>query len=238
MQQTDSQEEKVKRLIAVREYLGLNQSNLAKQLGLSQPKLSAIEKGREGKFILNSISSKLKDIFNVSKDWFETGKGEMFLEKFPSENDEVQRKSEEDNLKGIPMYNAPGAGGSVEIYTDSDSAKIVGYLNFPGITKGSFALPVYGNSMYPYLENGVWTVLRPIENKTVIDWGNVYYVEWEDYRMYKRLLQSDILDEVILWSDNQEELINDRPKFSPIHIKKTDIRTLCLVTDIYKKTNN
>jgi phage repressor protein C with HTH and peptisase S24 domain len=140
--------------------------------------------------------------------------------------------------KGIPMYNSPGSASGVEIYTDPESTKVVGHLNFPGIIKGSFALQVYGNSMSPTLEDGSWAILRPIENKLSINWGQVYYIEYHDYRVFKRLLASENEDEVILWSDNQHEMINGRPKHSSVTINKTEIRRLSLVTDIYKKSNH
>lgn len=138
---------------------------------------------------------------------------------------------------GIPMWNMPGAASNVEMYGDPKDVKIIGYLNIPGATKDSFALPVHGNSMYPTLESGSWCVLRPINDSTDIVWGEIYYIEWGDYRMFKRLLYSDNTDDVILWSDNQAETIKDRPRHSPITIKKERIKKLCLLTDILKKPN-
>lgn len=143
----------------------------------------------------------------------------------------------EDELNQIPMYNFPAAAGEVEVYGNPNDVKIVGYLNIPGAHKNSFALPAYGHSMYPTIANGDWAVNRPIEDTTEIVWGEIYYIEWADYKMYKRLLTGDNEDEVILWSDNQTDMIGNRPKYSPITIKKEKIRKLCIVTEILKKPN-
>jgi len=137
----------------------------------------------------------------------------------------------------VPMFNFPGSASAIEMYNDPNDIKIVGHLSIPGSTKNSFALQAYGHSMYPTLENGCWGILRPIEDPTDILWGEIYYIEWGDYRNYKRLLISDSDDEVILWSDNQSEVVNGRPKYSPVKIKKESIRRLCLLTDILKKPN-
>ena len=136
------------------------------------------------------------------------------------------------------MYNLPAAAGEVEVYSNPNDVKIVGYMNLPGAHKDSVALPAYGHSMYPTIANGDWAVSRPINDPTEIVWGEVYYIEWSDYKMYKRLLKcEDNVDEVILWSDNQLDKIGNHPKYAALNIKKESIRRLRLVTEILKKPN-
>lgn len=79
MQQVENQIEKINRLIELRKILNLNQSEMAKKLGISQPKLSAIEKGKEGKDILNNIFYRINYEFGVEKKWWEIGEGKPFL---------------------------------------------------------------------------------------------------------------------------------------------------------------
>lgn len=135
------------------------------------------------------------------------------------------------------MYNFPASASDIEMYSNPNEVKIIGYLSIPGSVKNSFALPVYGHSMYPTLENGSWCVLRQIQNKLDVDWGEIYYLEYGDYRQFKRLLKAEDDECVILWSDNQSEIINNRPKYAPKTIKLESIRKLCLLTDILKKPN-
>ncbi len=137
---------------------------------------------------------------------------------------------------GIPMYNFPGSATNVEMYQD-ESVQIVGYLKIPGAVKNSFCLPVRGDSMYPTLVNGNWCVLRD-DDRNDIEWGQIYYVEYGNHRVYKRLLYNpDDTETVILWSDNQTTMINDRPIYSPKIIKIDRIRRISIVTDILQKPN-
>jgi hypothetical protein len=139
--------------------------------------------------------------------------------------------------EGIPMYEIPATASGVEVYNDINDMQAVGRMNFPGIEDCDFALPVWGHSMYPYLENGCWVALKVIKDKKILP-GEVYYIEWGDYRMYKRLLASDNPDEVIAHSDNTTEMVGDKLKYAPFVIKIADIKKLCLVKDIHKKHNH
>jgi hypothetical protein len=141
------------------------------------------------------------------------------------------------NYEGIPMYEVVATASGVEVYKDINDSTPIGHMNFPGIEDCDFALPVWGHSMYPYLENGCWVALKIIHDNKILP-GEVYYIEWGDYRMYKRLLAGDKDDEVIAHSDNVTEVIGDRLKYAPFVIKKQEIKKLCLVKDIHKKHNH
>ena len=149
-----------------------------------------------------------------------------------SENMAASRLSD-----GIPMYEITATATGVEVYNDINDKEPVGHMNFPGIEDCDFALPVWGHSMYPYLENGCWVALKIIHDKKILP-GEVYYIEWGDYRMYKRLLAGDNDDEVIAHSDNTTEMIGNRLKYAPFVVKIADIKKLCLVKDIHKKHNH
>jgi phage repressor protein C with HTH and peptisase S24 domain len=139
--------------------------------------------------------------------------------------------------EGIPMYEISATASGVEVYNDINDSMSVGRMNFPGIEDCDFALPVWGHSMYPYLENGCWVALKVINDKKILP-GEVYYIEWGEYRMYKRLLAGDNQDEVIAHSDNTTEMIGSRLKYAPFVIKIAEIKKLCLVKDIHKKHNH
>jgi hypothetical protein len=140
-------------------------------------------------------------------------------------------------FEGIPMYEITATASGVEVYNDINDSRPIGHMNFPGIEDCDFALPVWGHSMYPYLENGCWVALKIIHDKKILT-GEVYYIEWGDYRMYKRLLAGDNDEEVIAHSDNVTEMIGSRLKYSPFVVKIAEIKKLCLVKDIHKKHNH
>jgi len=148
-----------------------------------------------------------------------------------------EKNTEKKTEEGIPMYEISATASGVEVYNDINDSMPVGRMNFPGIEDCDFALPVWGHSMYPYLENGCWVALKVIHDKKILP-GEVYYIEWGEYRMYKRLLVGDSPEEVVAHSDNTTEMIGNRLKYAPFIIKIADIKKLCLVKDIHKKHNH
>jgi hypothetical protein len=186
----------------------------------------------------SSITEIIKSRQNIDPEKFK-----LFKEHYRQFIDEPAYKPYDTNdiiskvAEGIPMYEIPATASGVEVYNDINDMQAVGRMNFPGIEDCDFALPVWGHSMYPYLENGCWVALKVIKDKKILP-GEVYYIEWGDYRMYKRLLASDNPDEVIAHSDNTTEMVGDKLKYAPFVIKIADIKKLCLVKDIHKKHNH
>ena len=184
-----------------------------------------------------SITEIIKSRQNIDPEKFRIFKEKykffIITKKYPENNSLSYQVAE----PGIPMYEVVATASGVEVYNDINDTTPVGRMNFPGIEDCDFALPVWGHSMYPYLENGCWVALKVIHDKKILP-GEVYYIEWGDYRMYKRLLAGDTEDEVIAHSDNVTEMVNSRLKYAPFKIKLEDIKKLCLVKDIHKKHNH
>lgn len=186
----------------------------------------------------SSITEIIKSRQNIDPE-----KLRIFKEKYRSFLNQATKPENTDSIpvkltfEGIPMYEVIATASGVEVYNDINDAQPVGHMNFPGIEDCDFALPVWGHSMYPYLENGCWVALKIIHDNKILP-GEVYYIEWGDYRMYKRLLAGDTPDEVIAHSDNITEMVGNRLKYAPFIIKLEDIKKLCLVKDIHKKHNH
>jgi phage repressor protein C with HTH and peptisase S24 domain len=198
-------------------------AQLAEALGFNSPSsITEIIKSRQ-----NIDTEKLRIFKEKYKEYINGEKKQNISESKP-----VSKHSE-----GIPMYEISATASGVEVYNDINDSQPVGHMNFPGIEDCDFALPVWGHSMYPYLENGCWVALKIIHDKKILP-GEVYYIEWGDYRMYKRLLAGDVPDEVIAHSDNTTEMVGNRLKYAPFIIKVADIKKLCLVKDIHKKHNH
>jgi phage repressor protein C with HTH and peptisase S24 domain len=198
-------------------------AQLAEVLGFNSPSsITEIVKSRQ-----NIDPEKLRVFKEKYKDFIS---GKKTTEN--QENNTVKKAEE-----GIPMYEIIATASGVEVYNDINDSQPVGRMNFPGIEDCDFALPVWGHSMYPYLENGCWVALKVIHDKKILP-GEVYYIEWGDYRMYKRLLAGDSPDEVIAHSDNTTEMVGNRLKYAPFPISIADIKKLCLVKDIHKKHNH
>ena len=183
----------------------------------------------------SSITEIIKSRQNIDPEKFRIFKERFkdFLEQSkPADTSTVQYTSQ-----GIPMFEVIATASGVEVYNDINDKQAVGRMNFPGIEDCDFALPVWGHSMYPYLENGCWVALKIIHDKKILP-GEVYYIEWGDYRMYKRLLAGNTPDEVMAHSDNITEMVGNKLKYAPFVIKIDEIKKLCLVKDIHKKHNH
>ena len=183
----------------------------------------------------SSITEIIKSRQNIDPEKFRIFK-ERFKD-FMDQDKPAEAPSVYSMGQGIPMFEVIATASGVEVYNDINDKQAVGRMNFPGIEDCDFALPVWGHSMYPYLENGCWVALKVIHDKKILP-GEVYYIEWGDYRMYKRLLAGNSPDEVIAHSDNVTEMVGNRLKYAPFVIKIDEIKKLCLVKDIHKKHNH
>ena len=75
-------DEQIKQL---RKSLGMSQEKFAKEIGLTKNFISLVETGQRN---LSTQSIKLIcQLFDVNKEWLETGKGEMFIQK--TENEKI-----------------------------------------------------------------------------------------------------------------------------------------------------
>lgn len=184
----------------------------------------------------SSITEIIKSRQNIDPEKLKTFK-EKYAEHLGGAKRNADKPAAMYREEGIPMYDIIATASGVEVYNDINDSQSVGRMNFPGIEECDFALPVWGHSMYPYLENGCWVALKTINDKKILP-GEVYYIEWGDYRMYKRLLASDNPEEVIAHSDNVTEMVAGRLKYAPFPIRIDEIKKLCLVKDIHKKHNH
>lgn len=136
---------------------------------------------------------------------------------------------------GLPVYDAPASASDIMMYQDFEQTKPIGFINLQGYEDCKFAIPVWGQSMYPTFKSGMFAICKEIKNKTSIVYGECYYIEWDDYRMVKRLLVGDHEDEIILWSDNDKEILRNKPKYAPIKIKIDNIRGLYLIKGVAER---
>lgn len=208
-------------------------AELADRIGYSKSSLSDVFNGRRN--IPVEIIANFCEEFKIPSNVV-----------MPSEEDrrnQILEISEKLNKKlnkeeGIPMYEVDVSAGAVGMYNDFSEQRPIGYIQIPGFEDCDFSVPVWGHSMYPTFENGTWIICKEISNPSSIVPGECYYIEWEEYRMVKRLLEGDHDDEVLLYSDNDKEQIRSRPKYAPFSIKKSAIRRLYLIKGVHKKLSH
>jgi transcriptional regulator with XRE-family HTH domain len=76
------------RLLELRKYLKMNQTEFAERLGMSQSTYSPLETGRD---IRDAYVILICQAYSVNEVWFRTGEGEMFSDKPDYEQEELLR---------------------------------------------------------------------------------------------------------------------------------------------------
>ena len=135
----------------------------------------------------------------------------------------------------INYYDIEATATPMEIFNDQTvipSAK----LDLPGFAGCDFAINVAGSSMYPSIENGSMILCKKVNDKSIILYGEVYFVVTNDYRMVKRLRKSTKKGHVVAASDNHNG--HDHPDgktYADIEIPVDKIVHLYLVKGSIKR---
>lgn len=163
-----------KELAKYRKDTRLKQDEFADRLGLNRASLSRIEQSEDP--VSKSVMHKLSLAFNADR----TPKEGKYL---------------------INYYDIEATATPMEIFNDQTvipSTK----LDLPGFAGCDFAINVAGSSMYPSIENGSMILCKKVQDKSIILYGEVYFVVTNDYRMVKRLRKSPKKGHVVCSSDN------------------------------------
>jgi phage repressor protein C with HTH and peptisase S24 domain len=195
-------------------------SELAAKLPYDQGYLSKLYNNKDEKTLNLKIRTLLNEKFNVDY------------------NPDVDFKKTNNVDECIPILAAKAAASDLMMYGDFDKHDPVGYIKLKGYEDCKFAIPVWGHSMYPTMESGTLAICKQIKDKHSFVFGEIYYIEWGDYRMVKRILIGDSDDEIILYSDNDKELLRGKPKYAPIVVRKNEIINLYLVKGTNKQINH
>lgn len=178
------------RLIALRDTLGVNQSNFATGIGIKRPTLAGYEKGTfppSTEFLM-----KIREVHCVNIDWFLTGEGEMFLAEKQETAIEALPKAE--GGYKIPILNQKVSCGSGASWEDEQN--IEDYIDvfslLPGLKLGRlFALPVSGNSMLGAgIRNGDYVLFGTGDTRFINDDIYVFSLDGE---VFCKLLEFDMI---------------------------------------------
>ena len=126
-----------------------------------------------------------------SKDWFATGKGNMFIQDIPNvpvspgvtvDTEEDYQQAIEEGLHLLPEVDFKFAAGQVTLLNGTQD--ITRYWYLPDCKDCEGVAQVVGNSMSPALPSGCWVALKkytlPSNNPNKIPFGNIFGVVVED----------------------------------------------------------
>lgn len=203
---------------------GMPQYKFAESIGVDVTNLS---KYLNGKLNINdALINKIVVTFGISKQWLTTGEGSPQESGIPhyitiknESNIDTNRE-----LSGTPVYNidvTAGPTGRSMIFTRE---ALIGSINMPSIPADSYIVKVSGDSMQPVVNNGDLIAVRPVTNRNLIFWGQIYVILLEDYRMVKYVRRHEDPNKLILRSEN--------PDYDDIEVDRSDVIDMMIVTNI------
>ncbi len=219
----------------LRAKLGLTQQEFANKIGVSLKTITNYENGGAipaGKqALLQSISREAeKNVLQHSEGNLIVGVGRVGDVNMNYRTNNLQQKDETSGnnseiLKGIPLIPISVATG----FAGYDNCE-VGYEDceryfIPDFEKigAEFLIRINGESMHPQYNEGDILACKKINDILFFQYGRVYVIDSSQGQLVKRIYEDPKKpDYVLLVSDNKE-------KYPPFPIPKSDIRSLSLV---------
>lgn len=175
-----------------------NDADLAKKLGYSKSSFSQIINEKvplSTKFIetLCSVNE------NINKVWITDLKGAML-------KSTSNLLANREDKKLIPLYDGVVTAGMQEtaiMDATQQPAEMIDAGDW--FRDATAAMRVHGDSMHPEYKSGSIAALREVKNKRLVVYGQDYLIETTEYRVIKRLQKSDIPQNWLACSVNEEK---------------------------------
>lgn len=119
----------------------------------------------------------------------------------------------------IPVYDITFTLGFTPTFIGSQNTpEVLGYVNFPELKGSTYVVQAKGDSMSPLINDRDFVGIRPVKNKSIIDFGNPYGIITEDLAVFKRIRTSENIDKIKLVSDNSNHDTYEIDKKEVIHL--------------------
>lgn len=221
----DKTESTVKsRLLEYLKHKRISQIEFTKSIDVSSTYIGAMRKGiPAGK--LKRITTLYPDL---NRDWLLYGEGEMLLN--PEEEANHLRRA-----KGFETLLLPVAAfaGNLQMWSEGVSPNQCQRIISP-VYGADFAIPVKGDSMEPRFHDGSVILIKKINEKAFIPWGNPMVIDTENGVLIKNIFPDEEKEK----KNNEEYLVAKslNPNYPPIRIPTSSIYGLYRVIgsmDIY-----
>lgn len=215
----------------IRQYLdfkGISDYRFEKELSLSKGYIN------KAKNPTSDVLMKICGIYtDISPEWLVTGKGEMI------KNAERKQKTieisesaiSETKRKGALIYDIDATCGLSGRDIEFTDEKVIGSIDAPEINPDSKIIFATGDSMLPLIASGDRVVIRKIESWDYFNYGQVYLIITNEYRLIKRVRRhpKDADNLILLRSEN--------PNYDDIDLPKREIIHLFIVENILSIKN-
>ena len=206
------------RLLEYIAYKGTDKATLERNSGLSNDAVSKMGENTRVR-TLDKISTAYPDLNIV---WLKTGVGEMI--KNAEREQKIIEISEsaisETKRKGALIYDIDATCGLSGRDIEFTDEKVIGSIDAPEINPDSKIIFATGDSMLPLIASGDRIVIRKIESWDYFNYGQVYLIITNEYRLIKRVRRhpKDAEKLILLRSENPDYDDIDLPKREIIHL--------------------
>ena len=209
-------------LRTIRKDLALSQEVVARALGIKTTTYSKIERGAIQLTVARLYE--LAQVFHLSpEEILSYGKEATTASLLPS----PPAAAPPNNITYIPVHAQAGF-----LDQHADQRTLEGALTFsiPTFTDHHlFMISVEGDSMYPTIAPGAFVIIKDVEDKHFVRWGEPHVVVTTDGRVIKRVLRHRDTGLVTLYSDNRE-------LYQPYDIPKDSILSLWQLVGMLSKS--
>ena len=210
-------------------YKGLSRRKFQDAIGVSNSYIQNISKGISND-VLNRISIQYPEL---NTNWLLTGIGEMLqsAERNEKSISVPQTAVSTKQRKGALIYDIDATCGLSGRDIEFTDEKVIGSIDAPEINPDSKIIFATGDSMLPLIASGDRVVIRKIESWDYFNYGQVYLIITNEYRLIKRVRRHP------KDSDNLILLRSENPDYDDIDLPKREIIHLFIVENILSIKN-
>jgi SOS-response transcriptional repressor LexA len=201
---------------------GVSVSEMARRLDLSR---AAINNYSNTETFQDDVLDRILQALGLDKEYFLNYK----IKKIDNTKKEIKTIPEDPNGKKIPF------AGDVYATISEAMADVVAYgpqtfVNIPIFSQGEFALQASGHSMKGYINQGDWIVVKRINNRNALIYGECYVVvtKGDNLKTVKFVKQHKDDDKLLLVPYNTEQ-------FEAQSIAKEDVIEIYSVVGLFRK---
>lgn len=214
-------EETVKdRLLRFLQEEKISNSEFSRRMGLSPAYVGAMRKSMPEEKV-----SRLMELYpRLNRDWLLYGEGEMY------QKDDTDKTIPED-IAGyvVPLLPVDAFAGNLQMWSQgvalADCEKVVA-----PVRGADFAIRVSGDSMEPFVFSGMIILIKKINDRSFIPWGNPMVIDTENGVLVKVVQPSHEGSGFI-------EAQSYNPKYAPIQIPKESVYGLYRVIATIRNIN-
>jgi Predicted transcriptional regulator len=196
-------------------------SAFEKQAGLSNGYIKRIK----GAFGVDKIEDILKAFPSINKEWLLHGEGDMLL---------TSTKTDPpcyDDMSQYVTYRLPisAMAGTLANFTHSVYKNQLERIISP-IKGVDYSMPVWGDSMEPNYPNGCEILLKKVNEKSFVKWGETYVLDTDNGAVIKNVFNGD--------DDNYVRCVSINNKYPDFNVPKKDIHGWYKILMVLTPTQN